>query len=307
METQNTPRNFALQLGALVSLYVSVGFIVTLAFSIINLVVPDAKDQTWQVVQANETIKLAIAMVIVFFPTYLVLTRFLNKVRRTEVTGAYIVLTKWLIYLSILLGGAILLGDLVSVIYNFLNGELTTRFLLKALSLLVIIGLALWYYILDLRHFWITHEKESLLVGGFATFIVCTLVVFGFMQIESPSVTREKALDSKQVDAARQIQWAVEDYYRVEKTLPQSLDDLQGRQQPLPVSVAGREDLTYEVTDEGFKLCTTFAYPTSDPWQTEVQPVYYYDEKAFITNPDNWYHEAGYYCFERVVKLSELE
>jgi hypothetical protein len=37
-----------------------------------------------------------------------------------------------LVYLSLLVGGGVLLGDLVAVILAFLNGEITTRFILKA-------------------------------------------------------------------------------------------------------------------------------------------------------------------------------
>jgi hypothetical protein len=47
-----------------------------------------------------------------------------------------------LVYLSLLVGGGVLLGDLVAIILAFLNGEITTRFILKAGVLLVVVGAA---------------------------------------------------------------------------------------------------------------------------------------------------------------------
>ncbi len=136
---ENTAKNFALQLGALIALYVSIGALIMLLFSTINVIYPDLERYPWEVDSASSTIRGAIAALIVFFPAYLVLTRIVNKIRRAE-DAAYSAFTKWLLYLSLLIGGGVLLGDLVTVINNFLNGELTLRFILKALSVFVVVG-----------------------------------------------------------------------------------------------------------------------------------------------------------------------
>lgn len=47
---------------------------------------------------------------------------------------------KWMMYLTLLLSAAVLLGDLVAVIYAFLNGDLTAQFLLKAVVVAVVAG-----------------------------------------------------------------------------------------------------------------------------------------------------------------------
>ena len=125
----NTPKNFALQLGALITLYVSLTSLMTLLFAVITVAFPDAADGYYTVESATSTIRFSAAILIVFFPVYLWLTRTLNQIRRKE-DGVYLTLTKWLIYLSLLGGGGVLLGDLVAVIYNFLEGEITTRFVL---------------------------------------------------------------------------------------------------------------------------------------------------------------------------------
>jgi uncharacterized protein YacL len=161
-----TPKHFVLQLGSLISLYISLGFLLGLLFGIINLKFPDATEGYWALESASSAVRLGIAMVIVFFPTYLILTRLVNKLRRQEKNGSYLNLTKWLVYLSLLVGGGVLLGDLVAVIMTFLEGEITQRFIFKALAVLVVVGLAFHYYILDARGFWLAQNAPCTSVSS---------------------------------------------------------------------------------------------------------------------------------------------
>ena len=49
-----------------------------------------------------------------------------------------------------------LIGDVITVVYSFLGGELTTRFVLKVITVGAIAGTAFGYYLSDLR----VEEKE---------------------------------------------------------------------------------------------------------------------------------------------------
>ena len=44
-----------------------------------------------------------------------------------------------------------LIGDFITLVYNLLGGELTTRFMLKVLTIAVIAGTIFFYYLPDLR------------------------------------------------------------------------------------------------------------------------------------------------------------
>jgi uncharacterized membrane protein len=157
----HTAKHFVLQLGSLISLYLSLSFFLVLAFGCINLLFPDTLDSIWEVEQAGSSIRLVFAIVSVFFPTYIILTRLVNKNRRESEDSSYLGLTKWLIYLSLLVSGLVLLGDLVAVIMGFLEGELTFRFILKALAVFVVIGGAFYYYIQDAKGYWLDRDKQS--------------------------------------------------------------------------------------------------------------------------------------------------
>jgi hypothetical protein len=294
---QNTARNFVLQLASLITLYVTLVASVMLVFGIINTLYPDAASYAWEYSSTQDSMRTGIAMLLVFFPVFLITTRMVNKIRRTE-TGTYLALTKWVVYLSILVGGVILLGDLVTVIMGFLNGELTTRFLLKAGALAGVLSFALYYFIQDARGFWLTHEKESKLYGMAALGIVVALLGLGFTYGDSPSKVREMKIDAEQVAKLSDMEWRVQDHYTVKSALPQTIDELYiGIESPK--APEGRQAYTYKVVDQDtYALCAHFAYPSTPTGVT--QPAYVGTDA--IKNPyNNWDHGEGETCFERTV------
>ncbi len=293
----HTAKHFVLQLGSLASLYLSVSFLLVLLFGLINLMFPDAAEGYWAVESAASSVRLGIAMVVVFFPTYLILTRIVNKARRDQNATVYLGLTKWLIYLSLLIGGAVLLGDLVAVILSFLEGELTQRFFLMAAAVLVVVGAAFYYYVLDAKGYWMKEEQKSIIFAAVMAGVVAVSVVYGFTYIETPAEVREQKLDMQQLTDLQNIQFQIESYYSLNSALPKNLSEL-ATVGPLPEAPEERETYTYELTAKGFKLCATFA-TASNPNEIGWAPIF--DETAAIKNRDNWTHGEGRYCFERVV------
>ncbi len=294
----HTAKHFVLQLGSLVSLYLLVTFLLILLFGIINLCYPDAAEGYWAVESAASQVRIGIAVVIVFFPTYLILTRIVNKTRRQEGGGAYLGLTKWLIYLSLLVGGVAILVDLVVVINTFLEGELTQRFILKAFAVLAIIGAAVHYYVLDAKGFWLKNEAKSIYYATGAGLVALVSVGYGFAYIETPAEVREGRLDDQQVMDLQTIQYQIESYYTLNNSLPETLTDLP-REIDLPEASEGREPYSYARTETGFELCATFAQASTGDRYGYAMPM---DETMMIKNRDNWTHGEGRYCFARVVK-----
>lgn len=298
MET-NTARNFALQLGSLIALYISLSAIITVVFGVINVLHPDATEGYWAYDSAQQGIRIGVAMVVVFFPTYIVLTRLVNQVRRKE-TGAYLVLTKWLVYLSILVGGCILLGDLVVVILTYLNGEITLRFILKAGALLIVIGAALYYYMQDAKLYWNTHEKESKMYAAGASLVAIAVLALGFMNSDTPKEVREMKLDDQQTQNLQDMQYRIEDHYRINKSLPADTTQLYIGVE-VPTAPEGRDAYTYKTVDtDTYELCANFAYPSQSVGRDVAIPASTSPDE--MKNPyNNWDHGAGKTCFERTV------
>lgn len=297
----NTAKNSVLQLSSIVTLYLSVSFLLTLLFGLINLSYPDAAEMAWQVESAGDSIRIGIAMTLVFFPTYLILTRVVNKARRKDPQAKYINITKWLIYLSLLVAGLTLLIDLVIVIMTFLEGEITQRFILKALAVLVVVGAAFHYYLLDAKGYWLKNEQKSIMFAIGALVVVIASLALGFTKIETPSEVREQKLDARQISDLQNIQWQIQDHISLNGVVPATLEGLDGKL-AIVSAPEGRPTYTYAVTETGFNLCATFM-TESHPDEFAFARVMPVDEKTkTIINPDNWEHGEGEVCFERVVK-----
>jgi len=295
----HTAKHFVLQLGSLISLYLSLAFFIVLTFGLINLRFPDALDSVWQIESAASSIRLGFAMVLVFFPTYLVLTRIVNQNRRVSKDNNYLGLTKWLIYLSLLVGGLVLLGDLVAVIMGFLEGELTMRYILKAVTVFVVTGAAFFYYLKDAQGYWLKREKLSLAYAGVATVAIVAILLTALVHIPAPNEVREIKLDQQMVSDLQTISWRIEDYYNQNKALPNNLDTLYG-DFTVPIAPVGKPDYRYEATDESnYQLCATFTYDS-----TGVQSDYV-NERTFMESGFSgnytWDFKAGEWCFDRVI------
>lgn len=297
MENQ-TPKHFVLQLGSLISLYLTLGFLLSLLFGVINLKFPDATEGYWAIESGTEAVRLGLAMIIVFFPTYVVLTRLVNNLRRKEKNSSYLTLTKWLVYLSLLVGGGILLGDLVAIIMTFLEGDITQRFIYKALAVLIVVGLALYYYILDAQGYWLKNEEKSKMYGYGAIGLVSVILFVGFSNIDTPSSVREMKLDEKQVNDLREIQWRIQDYLAVSSTTPNTLSEVY-KEFPVPKAPEDRPAYKYETRENGLKLCATFS---RDSLNLEGEYPMEKDLTQPLINLNNWNYKAGEYCFDRVIK-----
>lgn len=291
-------KSFVLQLASLVTLFVSLPAFITLLFSIINLQLPDAADSYWQIDSYQSSVRYSIAVLVIFFPAYLALTRKVNKSRRQE-GELYHTLTRWLVYVALLVAGMIILGDLAVVVYTFLNGEITMRFILKAAVLLAVIGGASYYYALDAKNFWQSREKQSIMIGGVTLAVVLLCVGYGYSLIDSPSVARDIRLDQQQITDLQDIQWRVEAYYQESKSFPANFGTL-FVDFPAPVAPEGREAYEYKITGaDTYSLCATFAEATPANERSVSKPIVANGD-VYLQN-QNWEHGAGRKCFERKI------
>lgn len=119
----------------------------SLLFALIDRAVPDPIERQSYLWGGDSQIRGAIAGLIVGTPIFLWLARILLKARAANPALQRSRIRKWLIYISLVIAGMVLVGDAISVVYNFLSGELTTRFLLKSLVVAAIAGAIFAYFI----------------------------------------------------------------------------------------------------------------------------------------------------------------
>lgn len=128
---------------------VSIGFIL-LAFYIIEISLPASIDySSSDAIQEN--IRYWVAWCLVFVPAYL-FTSWRSVVQdRNSPSGIVSGGRQWLTYLTIFIAAVTCLGDLVVLIYGALDGELTTRFILKVFVVAVVSLAVISYYLYDIK------------------------------------------------------------------------------------------------------------------------------------------------------------
>lgn len=136
-------------------LYISSFSFGTLLFQFINRWIPDALQQYYD--PSQTAIRMAISSLIIAFPLYLWLTHLTLKAIQRNPEKKSSKIRKWLTYITLFIAAGFIIGDLITLLFNLLGGELTLRFVLKVIVILVIAGLIFGYYLWDLRK----EEKET--------------------------------------------------------------------------------------------------------------------------------------------------
>ena len=96
-------------------------------------------------------IRTGIAMLVVAFPVFLYLNRSIGRSLRDGEMDERSMVKKVLTYLTLFLLAITTIIDLISVIYVFLGGDLTARFAVRGVGILMIAGLVYLYYLSDLK------------------------------------------------------------------------------------------------------------------------------------------------------------
>jgi hypothetical protein len=292
------PKDFFLWLMAMVALYVSVVSFLTLLFQYINVVFPDDLNSYSYYDPYSGPIRVAIASLFVFFPVYLGLTRVLNQGIRKMHEKSELGIRKWLIYLALFVSGLSIIIDLVVLVYTFLEGEITIRFILKVLSVIVVFGAVFGYYICDMRGRWTKEPRKAIIIGWVAAIVVFATVFGGFFIVGSPQSARELRLDQDRVYDLENIQREVLEYWRTYETLPAELADLEDELGYFDLPEDPETDTSYEysiVGDLTFEICAEFSRSSEDLPAYAVRPT----SKSFEN--ENWEHDEGRSCFERTI------
>ncbi len=302
MNTKISAKDFFLHLGAIVTFYASAIALVTLLFEVINFAYP-------KITNAYQyyfpSISFQVATLIVAFPLFLFLSWLLQKGYMADPALKENALRKLLAYITLFIAGGIVAGDLVAIIYMFLDGqELTTAFILKVLVLVLVSGGIFVYYLREIRN--TISPKERNAWRAFATAFIIASIISGFSVVGSPAEQRERRYDSQRANDLQSLQWQIVSYYQQKGGLPGSIEDLKDpiSGYMIPTDPKTGEPYEYKLIGQSakaFELCATFAR------KSEIFGVQYAPRPTMSMAepigrvPENWQHEAGRTCFTRTI------
>lgn len=300
---RTSPKDVFLHLLMMVMLYLCVISLIALAFAYINYTFPDPLD--YYRTGILDAIRIQSAMLIVCFPLLLLLSYFIQKDYRKSPAKHELRFSKWLIYLTLFVAALTIVIDLIQLINRFYGGDLTTPFVLKVFSVLVVAGAVFGYYIWDVQ----SEPHKSKIpsrVAWASGVVVVIMLVLGFFIVGSPATQRQIRMDDRRITDLQSIQSEIISYWQMKRILPKSIEqlrnDLKGFQPPLDPET--NTPYEYKVLgDLQFSLCAAFDQ------KSFLENVAYAGRTVPATVPyaypgqlmDEWGHEAGKKCFDRTI------
>jgi cytochrome bd-type quinol oxidase subunit 2 len=146
-----TARDTFVYLLLFTSLALVASYLVSLVHGVLDLALPDPTDNDWTERRATDTIRWAIAMLVVFTPVFVWMTLHTRARIAKDAGQRRGIARKWLTYMAMLIAALVFCGDAAYVIYSFLDGEATLRFLLKALTVACVSAGIFVYYLNDIE------------------------------------------------------------------------------------------------------------------------------------------------------------
>ncbi|MDP2669232.1 MAG: DUF5671 domain-containing protein [bacterium] len=295
------PKDVFLHLLAIIMLYVSVGSLIALLFQYINIWLPDkAIDQYYSLQSAHSSMRWSIALLVVVFPVFVWASWYLNKEYFADPAKRELKIRKWLLYFTLFAAAMLIIGDLVALIFSYLQGELTARFLYKVLAVLLVAAVVFKYYLMDLKN----KAPHKIFLYAVSAWVAAA-IIGGFLIAGSPKEARLRQFDDIRVQNLQEIQSQIVFYWQQKGVLPANIaalknNDIGGFVAPKDPELFNTD---YEYIVKGdliFSLCANFTLPSLPNQTSRYTPVpakpYGIDGVA-----QNWEHQAGNICFDRTI------
>lgn len=238
-------------------------------------------------------LKFGVASALIVTPIFLWIVGLLHKNYKKGLLNPQSGVYRWLTYLILLVTALNIIGRLIQLVFQLLDGDYTMASILKICVVLFIAGGIFGYYWYDLkRKDYSQRSKVSLIFFALIAIIVSVSIISSFFIIDSPKTTNMKKHDQQRVNDLYNLDNAINAYYRENKKLPEDLSDARfsRSQDPKTSQLYGYKAMS----EEKFEICATFSLAISpDDSDDKGYPRY--------GNKDWDFHEAGYQCFSSTV------
>lgn len=304
------PKDVFGQLLAIIGLYVSVIAFGALIFALINLWFPDVLNYDYGRF-ARGSLRWPLAILVVVFPLFIWWNSYLQKDLEKNPEKKELRSRKWFLHFTLFAAAIVIIGDLVSLIFRFLNGDLTIQFVLKVLAVFVIAAAVFIYYLWSIRKSVpaMKHPKMKWFVRG-VTLASAFFIVFGFFNAGSPFSERERRFDERRLQDLMTIQSEVINYWQAKERLPETLDQLRSSVRgfsPAKDPETGESYIYKTLGPLEFELCAVFNTSNKESLvKGEAKPIPAVPRRAYYPDyypslDENWLHETGQTCFSRTI------
>ncbi len=260
----------------------------SMLFQFIDLWLPDPVAYQ-QVYSLRNAVNWQMASIAVAFPIFVLVMRTILREAQARPERLQSGVRKWLTYIALLLTAGAMICDLIWFLDYFLTGELTSRFVLKALTVMLICAAVFVYYLGSLH--WDRDTNVALVrrrTRGFgigSAVAVVAAFAIGLGVAGTPGAQRHIQADQRRVQELRTIAFAVHSWYQrtgKPESLPAALTP-QIVQSSRTVDPETGQPYEYRVkSGADYELCAVFSGAA---------------ESDQVPRTGFWYHDKGRTCY----------
>ena len=272
---------------SLVTLFIMSLSLGNILFEVINKFFPDITRTIYY--YNNSGLKGSISGILISTPIfYFIMSKIYKSLKIGELKKDSEV-RRWLTYFILFISSVVVIGSLIQILNNFLDGAFTMNFILKTLTVLSIASLIFGFYFNDIKRGDFKSDKVNKIFFFVSLIIMTSAFIASFFLIESPTEARNRKLDEKIIQDFDAMRYAIDSYYSKNKTLPQNLEDIKIETiNSRDLNFDNSKEYDYKITgEETYELCANFLSSNL--------------EKTMSYSDTIWKHDKGYQCIKKEV------
>lgn len=204
-------------------------------------------------------LRWSMAALIVFTPAFWFLNRFDDRATGKDTARKHGTMRRWLSSIAMFVAVAALLGDALYLIYTYLNGHMTTRFLAKSGTVALLAWVVLAYFRQDRR---ITGINRKIPSAWVLSGLAVLSLVLSFMTIGGPAQGQKERRDQLKLSDMRNLAYDIARCSGVDRNnLPEVLDPLSCAEN-LDRLTAYAANVKYtRISGNEYQLCIDVEFP----------------------------------------------
>lgn len=246
---------------------------------------------------ATTGMRWSVASLLVGYPIFLFLGWRLAAKKRKDPERRRSRVHAWLTYVTLIFAAGALIGDLVAVVFQYLNGELQTRFMAKAAVVGVISAAILWNYSRDVERHSSRIDFAGRALALLSMLVVGALVAWAFTVVRGPGVARYQIADEQRITGLMETTRLVDCHYTYAGALPESLEAmgpwLSERAERVPLAEGCANTLPTDPTSGGY-----YRYRPIDADSYEICAIFLVGWPDAQGDASEW-QAGGHYYYSR--------
>ncbi|GHB32121.1 hypothetical protein GCM10007094_21120 [Pseudovibrio japonicus] len=232
----------------------------TLLLGLITLWMPEAGDRFSS--SGLRGLRWSMAALIIFTPVFVWLHHKDAHNCAANPASKYGGVRRWLTAIAIFAAAMTLLCDAIYLIYCFLDGDLTTRFITKSGAVALLSLVVIQYFRQDRQDHESVSKLDKLFARWLATGLAVFVLAFSFWTVGGPAQGQMEHRDSLRVSDMHRLSEGIRNCEATrDKDLPDELDPMSCARSPQRLTGFASQVTYKKLSATQFQLCTTVEAP----------------------------------------------